>query len=284
MKLDLNTDLLRSLLMMASMVEARDAYTGGHLWRVSQYSMMLGQKIGFSEEETFQVGLGGFLHDLGKIGVPDAILGKAGPLTDDEYGVIKTHPGIGENLMRDHPLAEAAVNHIVQHHERPDGRGYPYGLEGDQIPVQSRIVGLVDAFDAMTSTRSYRKGMNLEKALTIIEENAGSQFDAGLSSAFVALGRSGELDHVLGHSQENTKLASCPRCGPIIAVQPGAKEGVHVYCRSCTGQLVVHRHGGGFELAASGVMGKPADLAPQIDTVTVEDLTKMAPRELSFAA
>lgn len=284
MKLELNTDLLKSLLMMASMVEARDAYTGGHLWRVSQYSMMLGQKIGFSEEETFQVGLGGFLHDLGKIGVPDAILGKTGPLTDQEYGVIKTHPGIGANLMRDHPLADLAVSHIVQHHERPDGRGYPFGLEGDQIPVQSRIVGLVDAFDAMTSTRSYRKGMDLGKALGIIEQCRGSQFDADLSDALVALGRSGALEHVLGHSHENTPLASCPMCGPIVAVEPGTREGAHVYCRSCTGRLVVHRHGGGFELAATGIMGKPEDLAPQVEVAAVENMAKMAPGVVSLAA
>ncbi|MCW9035829.1 MAG: HD domain-containing protein [Alphaproteobacteria bacterium] len=284
MKLELNNDLLKSLLVMTSMVEARDAYTGGHLWRVSQYSMMLGQKIGFSKEEIFQVGLGGFLHDLGKIGVPDAILSKAGPLTDDEYGVIKTHPGIGGNLMRDHPLAGAAINHIVQHHERPDGKGYPYGLAKDQIPVQSRIVGLVDAFDAMTSTRSYRKGMPLEKALSIIEENRGSQFDTELSDAFVALGRAGGLEHVLGHSYENSALASCPMCGPIVAVAPETKDGDHVFCRSCTGELVVHADGDRFELSALGIMGKPENLTPQIEMAPVNDLTKMAPQSLTIAA
>ena len=284
MKLELNNDLLKSLLVMTSMVEARDAYTGGHLWRVSQYSMMLGRKVGLSDEEVFQVGLGGFLHDLGKVGVPDAILSKAGPLSDDEYGVIKTHPGIGANLMRDHPLAAAAINHIVQHHERPDGRGYPFGLEGEQIPLQSRIVGLVDAFDAMTSTRSYRKGMPMEKALSIIEENSGSQFDVELSNSFVALGKSGELGHVLGHSFENTPLASCPRCGPIVAVAPETKDGDKVYCRSCTGELTVHSHSCGFELSTIGKMGTPENLAPQLEMAPVSDLAKMAPRTITIAA
>jgi HD-GYP domain-containing protein (c-di-GMP phosphodiesterase class II) len=157
MKLQIEKPLLKSLVLMASMIEARDAYTGGHLWRVSQYAHQLAEAAGLSAEMAFLSALGGFLHDIGKISIPDDILEKPGRLTESEYDVVKTHPGIGATLIQEHPLGELALAAVHQHHERIDGRGYPDQLQGDQISIFARIVAIADAFDALTSTRPYRK-------------------------------------------------------------------------------------------------------------------------------
>ncbi len=167
-------DLLRSLLVMAWMVEARDPYTGGHLWRVSRFSRLLASELNLPDGDVARISLGGFLHDLGKVGVPDQILNKKDRLTDEEYEVIKTHPDVGWRMLAGHPLARLAETAIRAHHEMPNGKGYPRGLVGLDIPLDARIVGICDAFDAMTSTRPYRRGMPIEKALAIIEENLGN--------------------------------------------------------------------------------------------------------------
>lgn len=126
MSANIDKKLLTSLMVMGSVVEARDAYTGGHLWRVGHFSRLLAEKIGLDRNQVFLAGLGGFMHDLGKVGVPDAILNKAGPLTDIEYAVIRTHPAIGASVLEEHPLAALALDAVIDHHERPDGKGYPH--------------------------------------------------------------------------------------------------------------------------------------------------------------
>lgn len=277
MRLDLDKGLLNSILGIAALVEARDPYTGGHLWRVSQFSRMLGQKAGLSPGEVFQVSLGGYLHDLGKVGVPDDILKKPDRLTADEYAIIKTHPEVGQRAMAPHPMAPLAVDHILSHHERPDGKGYPHNLEGDQIPYQARIVGIADAFDAMTSTRPYRTGMPIEKALGIIENGKGAQFDAALVDEFLALGKTGALEHIVGHSSQGMALASCPVCGPILALTPDTHDGDKVYCRSCTGELQVHAHGDGFEVAPTGQLGVAPSLIPAIETASMCEILDAVP-------
>ncbi|TSE29119.1 HD domain-containing protein [Tepidimonas taiwanensis] len=120
--------LLASLLTMAWVVEARDPYTGGHLWRVSRYAWLVAQAMGLPPADVARISLGGFLHDLGKVAVPDAILRKAGTLSADEYAVIQTHPTMGVRMLAGHPLATVVRNAVGLHHERPDGRGYPRGL------------------------------------------------------------------------------------------------------------------------------------------------------------
>lgn len=185
--------LLNTLLGLSMIVEARDPYTGGHLWRVSQFSKLLAQQAGLSRRDIALCEVGGFLHDLGKVGVPDAILNKPDRLTDGEYDIIKTHPSVGGKLLSNHPLANLAFEAVVGHHERPDGKGYPHGLAGEVIPEVARIVGIADAFDAMTSTRAYRKGMPTEKAFTIIGDELGRQFDASLAKHFLSLNASDQL-------------------------------------------------------------------------------------------
>lgn len=122
--LSVQTPLLASLLTMASQVEARDSYTGGHLWRVSQYCSLLVKEMGFHPNEVVRIALGGFVHDLGRIGIPDAVLHKEGLLNDDECSVIKTHPNIGKRVLEGHPLARLVMDAVWIHHEMPNGRGY----------------------------------------------------------------------------------------------------------------------------------------------------------------
>ena len=163
--MDIDKPLLKSLLIMADIIEARDPYTGGHVWRVSQFAKLLATKIGLLEDEIIKISIAAYLHDMGKVGIPDDILKKAEALTDEEYAIIKTHPSIGGKLLGSHPLAEMVTSAANDHHERMDGKGYPRGLSGKQISLTVSIISIADAFDAMTSVRPYRKGMSVEQAL-----------------------------------------------------------------------------------------------------------------------
>lgn len=276
--------LLKSLYLMASLVEARDPYTGGHLWRVSQFSRLLAIDLVLPETDVARITLGGFLHDLGKIGVPDAILNKAGKLSDDEYAVIQTHPDIGARLLSGHPLGALVHAAVAMHHETPDGRGYPGKLVGEAIPLDARIVGLTDAFDAMTSTRPYRAGMPIEKALSIIGENLGTQFDRDLGERLIRLGKAGQLDHVVGHSDLGIPLYRCGMCGPTIVVRRGSQAGEHVYCRACGGQHEVDRSSAEIRVKETGRRGSPKQLEPQVDEVLIDQLVTEASRHLATAS
>lgn len=279
----IHEDLLTSLLVMAWMVEARDPYTGGHLWRVSRFSHLLATEAGLPAGDVARVAIGGFLHDLGKISVPDHILGKKDRLTDDEYAVIKTHPDVGWRMLAGHPLATLAEAAIRAHHETPDGGGYPRGLSGENVPVDARIVGICDAFDAMTSTRPYRRGMPVEKALSIIADNLDRQFDRRFGERFVALGRSGQLDHIVGHSDEGIPLRECMMCGPTLVVQRGHHAGDHVYCRSCTGEYALAEKEGQLAAMPTGRMGTPTQLEPEVDTGLIAQVVRDSARALLAA-
>ncbi len=273
-------DLLTSLLVMAWMVEARDPYTGGHLWRVSQFSQLLATRAGLPEGDVSRITVGAFLHDLGKISVPDHILGKKDRLTEEEYAVIKTHPDVGWRMLSSHPLAKLAEQAIRAHHETPDGRGYPRGLAGKDISVDARIVGICDAFDAMTSTRPYRQGMPVAQALGIISQNLGSQFDRAMGEQFVALGQAGALDHIVGHSDSGIPLQVCMMCGPTIAVARSHAPGTNLYCPSCTGEYATQGSGDKFRLLATGKKGSPADLEPKVDQDVIGDVVRTTARTL----
>ncbi len=276
-------DLLQTLFVMASMVEARDPYTGGHLWRVAQFSHLLAEAADLPEMDTARIALGGFLHDLGKIGVPDAILNKPDRLTDHEYEVIKTHPEVGFRLISGHPLASLVQAAVHSHHEMPDGKGYPQHLAGADIPIDARIIGITDAFDAMTSTRPYRRGMPVERALTIIGEHLGRQFDSSLGTRFMALGASGALNHIVGHSDAGIPMQECPECGPIIVVRRDQDTGAYVYCRNCGYKTTVIRENGQISLAETDDHGTPAELEPEIDHALIGQLVEEAARSLGDA-
>jgi len=274
-------EMLKSLYVMASMVEARDPYTGGHLWRVSQYSRILASNHGLPDTDVARIALGGFLHDLGKVSVPDAILNKPDRLSAEEYAVIKTHPEVGNRLLMQHPLAGLARTAVLSHHETPDGKGYPRRLSGNDIPLDARIVGICDAFDAMTSNRPYRRGMPVDKALAIIEDNLGTQFDAVLGRLFLELGYTGALAPIAGHTEPGIPIQECPVCGPTIVVRRGNKTGDHVYCRNCGGEAVVERNGDAISISATGRHGSVEDLQPEADMDLIDALVREVARHLN---
>lgn len=273
-------DVLASLLVMAWVVEARDPYTGGHLWRVSQFSAILAADAGLAAADVARVTVGGFLHDLGKVSVPDQILRKADRLTSDEYEVIKTHPEVGWRLLAGHPLARFAEAAVRAHHETPDGRGYPRGLAGDAVPTDARIVEICDAFDAMTSTRPYRRGMPTAQALSIIEENLDRQFDQTFGRRFVALGHAGRLDHIVGHSDAGIPLHDCLMCGPTLVLRRGQAVGTHVYCHNCGSEYRVEAKQGQLLTLATGRTGSARDLEPEADTELIARLVRESARVL----
>lgn len=270
--MEIDKPLLKSLLIMADIIEARDPYTGGHVWRVSQFSKLLATKVGLPEEEVIKVSIAAYLHDMGKVGIPDDILRKAAALTEEEYAIIKTHPSIGNKLLGGHPLAEMVTAAANDHHERVDGKGYPRGLRGIEISLTARIVSIADAFDAMTSTRPYRKGMPVDIALSILEKEAGTQFDDELVTHMLALGRSGDLQHIIGHSAEGIPLVTCPHCGPVIAIPRNTKDGDVIYCRACHGELKLHSTDDTFEAEMTGMTDDPRNLEPRTNEIAVENV------------
>ncbi|MBP3831264.1 MAG: HD domain-containing protein [Clostridia bacterium] len=166
-------------------VEAKDTYTRGHSDRVSEYSVLIGQKLGLPEEDIRRLRIGGLFHDIGKIGVPDNILQKNGKLSDDEYSEIKNHPTIGVHILSNATMFQDILPIVKHHHERYDGRGYPSQLKGEEIPYLARIAAVADAFDAMTSRRVYRDSLPIDTVITEIEKNKGTQFDPQIAETFL---------------------------------------------------------------------------------------------------
>jgi HD-GYP domain-containing protein (c-di-GMP phosphodiesterase class II) len=176
--------LLRSL---TSAIDAKDAYTCGHSERVALLSRYIAQQAGLSEMMVERIYMAGLLHDVGKIGISEAVLQKTGRLDPDEFEEIKKHPEIGARILRDVKQIQDIIPGVLHHHERYDGKGYPTGLAGDSIPLMGRIICLADCFDAMTSSRTYRQAMPLEAALAEIRRCASSQFDPTLAEAFLQI-------------------------------------------------------------------------------------------------
>lgn len=264
--------LLSSLLISAWMVEARDPYTGGHLWRVARLTHALALEMGLPARQASQMALAGFLHDLGKVGVPDAVLRKPGRLTEEEFAQIRTHPRLGASMIEGHPFAPLITNAIYHHHEMPNGKGYPSGLAGDAIPLDARMVGLCDAFDAMTSTRPYRKGMPIESALAIIESELGRQFDADLGRTFVRMGRAGAFHHIVGHSDDGIALEQCPVCGPTLVRSRDTLAGHYQGCPSCRAQFRWDLQGDKLLPVQTAPQASAEELEPRLDRAQVEAL------------
>ena len=168
---------LRIVQTLAEAIDAKDAYTNGHSSRVADYAREIARRFGYSRKQQDGIYMMGLLHDVGKIGVPDSVINKPSRLTDEEFAIIKTHPVLGERILRNiKERPELAVG-AHWHHERYDGRGYPDGLLGDAIPKEARIIAVADAYDAMTSTRSYRGILSQERVRDEIEKGRGTQFD-----------------------------------------------------------------------------------------------------------
>ena len=192
---------LGAIRALAAALDARDPYTAGHSERVSALSVEIGRAMALPDEDLGILRLGALLHDIGKIGVPDEVLGKTSALTPDEFELIRAHPVIGARILRSIPFLAAHLPIVELHHERPDGRGYPYGLLGDAIPLAARIVHVADAYDAMTSARAYRGSRPPHEAIAELHRGAGADFDpevrAGADSRLAApAGGGGQLRSV----------------------------------------------------------------------------------------
>ncbi len=186
---------LQAVQSLAMAVEAKDRYTKGHCDRVVFYSTVIAQNLDISEKEIVELQLASQLHDIGKIGVPEAVLNKPGRLEPSEMKIIQKHPVIGYRILSPARFLRGVAKLVLEHHERFDGKGYPDGKRGEEISLLSRILCLADTFDALTSDRPYRKGMPLEKSISIILENRGTQFDPKLVDLFWTLVKRGEMEY-----------------------------------------------------------------------------------------
>ncbi|MDO8737149.1 MAG: response regulator [Thermoleophilia bacterium] len=203
---EIRLTFLGAVKALAEALEAKDPYTNGHSIRVTELAVTLARESGLSTDEQEQIRLAGLVHDIGKIGVPEEILHKPDRLTEQEFDFIKEHPGIGERILRpiiSDPVVLAIVRH---HHEQFAGGGYPEGLAGEDIPMGSRLMGVADAYDAMTSSRPYRNAMHPDKAKSQLLANRGSQFDPEVVDLFMSL--------------DDKKMPFCP-----ISAAPGRKPG-----------------------------------------------------------
>ena len=173
---------------LAGAIDAKDPYTKGHSTSVSKFSEALARAINLPEKEVQRITLGALLHDVGKIGIPETVLKKEGPLSDDEWAIMKQHPTIGvEKVLQPNPNLRDLIPIVRHHHERIDGKGYPDSLTNGDIPLAAKIVAIADTYHALISDRPYRKGMNIEKAISILEEGAGTQWDENLVRTFVQI-------------------------------------------------------------------------------------------------
>lgn len=184
---ELHDSYLATVRTLAAVVEAKDSRTRAHLDRAHLYAVALAGRISPDLADDPGLRYGSLLHDIGKIGVPEGILGKAGALTREEWEIVKTHPLIGGQICAPVKFLRHAIPLIEGHHERWDGSGYPRGLKGEEIPLAARIFAIVDAFDAMTSDRPYRTPMSFEQAVREIVRGAGTQFDPEIVTAFTEM-------------------------------------------------------------------------------------------------
>ncbi|MCR5491530.1 MAG: HD-GYP domain-containing protein [Bacilli bacterium] len=171
----------------ATAIDEKDRYTGGHSSRVAKYSCMIAEKMGMDKKQIEKIWRQALLHDIGKIGVPDAILNKAGKLTDEEFAAIKTHPKIGGDILSKITENPDLLIGARWHHERFDGKGYPDGIKGEEIPLEARIIGVADSYDAMTSNRSYRPYLAQQIVRSEVEKNAGTQFDPEIAKVMLEI-------------------------------------------------------------------------------------------------
>lgn len=174
-----------TLATLAQAVETKDYYTRGHCMRVARAARMIAHELGMSAERSQSIGYAGMLHDIGKLGVPTKVLQKAGPLTEDEFAAIQLHPMRGYEIVREIGFLDETLAGILHHHERMDGRGYPTGLSGTDIPEFARIISVADVFDCITSTRAYRRARSVDEAIAELRRHAGTQFDPRMVEALI---------------------------------------------------------------------------------------------------
>jgi HD-GYP domain-containing protein (c-di-GMP phosphodiesterase class II) len=176
------------------LLDLKDISTGVHSTRLAEWALRVSRKMNIPEERSYQVEVAALLHDIGKIGVPDAILKKNGPLTVEERALINRHPEYSWSILRLFPGLEEASLYALHHHEAIDGKGYPAGLKGSDIPLVSRIICTIDAYDAMVSNRCYRPGLSHEEAIRRLIQSSGTQFDSEVVQAFIPIAEQESAD------------------------------------------------------------------------------------------
>lgn len=277
-RLEIDKNLLKSLVTLGSVIEARDQYTGGHVFRVGQYARLIGKSMQLNADALFSLEVGGLVHDIGKIGTPDAVLNKPGKLTDSEYVLMKHHAVLGRQLIENHPLEQLVIDSVSDHHERVDGQGYPVEKEEKSITLHAKIMSVSDAFDAMTSSRPYRQSLGAERALIILKEACGKQFDLGIVQHLDNLYAQNALMDVLGHGGFGRKMLACPVCGPVIAPSSEHRDGDHIMCPACTGDYILHRHGDTYEVEFTHQMLNLYE--PKADNDTIDYVVKVSPKQI----
>ena len=206
-KQEQNKILIREIVTAFSKtVDMKDKYTNGHSFRVAKYTSILTRELGYDEETVEKYYNIALMHDIGKIGIPAEVLNKRGKLTEEEFSVIKSHARLGYNVLKDISIMPDLAEGAGSHHERPDGKGYPKGLKGNEIPRVAQIIAVADTFDAMYSNRPYRKRMNFDKVVSIIKEVSGTQLTSDVVEAFLRLAEKGEFrdpdDHGGGSTED----------------------------------------------------------------------------------
>ncbi|MBI1872966.1 MAG: HD domain-containing protein [Acidobacteria bacterium] len=212
---------LGAIRALAMALDARDPYTAGHSERVSALSVSLGRHMKLAPEALEVLRLGALLHDIGKIGISDAVLRKAGPLTSEEFEIIKLHPTLGARILKSVRFLQPHLPIVELHHERPDGRGYPHGLRGEEVPLAARIVHVADAYDAITSARAYRPGRQSSDAMAEIWRNRGTEFDSEVAEALVAVLPNVKLDEI---TREPITIPGHPKPSVVVSFSRGEER------------------------------------------------------------
>ena len=190
----LQRSVYQSLVGLCTALEAKDPYTRGHSERVAGWSRRLAERLGLCADDVERIGQAALLHDIGKIGVPESVLRKPGPLDDDEWSVMRRHPVVGAQIVAPFEMLAGIDTLIRHHHERFDGSGYPDGLCGEAVPVGCRVIAVADVYDALTSDRPYRRAWSHERAMAVLSEQAGRALDARAVAAFADV-----VDDVVAH-------------------------------------------------------------------------------------
>lgn len=212
---DLEHSYQSVMIALVAALESRDHQAQGHSRRVVAYAQAIAERLGLTPEEKRHLLFGGYLHDVGKIGMDDALLRKTSSLTEEEWTEMRRHPMLGLNILEGVDFLGGALEIILYHHERYDGRGYPQGLAGTDIPLLARVFAVADAFDAMTADRPYRKALPVEQARRTIREEAGRQFCPRCAEAFLSLGED-ELDAIRREVEENSRRRGADRERSIL--------------------------------------------------------------------
>jgi putative nucleotidyltransferase with HDIG domain len=222
----LNDELFMTL---AKVIDARDPFAAGHAATVAGYAAAIAAKLGLQAERLENVRQAALLHDIGKLGIPESILFKPGRLTDDEYTRIKTHAALGGEFLETSQGLRHLAPWVAHHHERWDGRGYPHGLRGDEIPLEARILAVCDAVEAMASDRPYHRAMSLDEIITELRLGAGTQFDPAVVQAFISIVEQKGERYIVNSAQEIAKRQTARQdsiqdSAPWLILQPDTSD------------------------------------------------------------